>query len=650
MIYIKKILKKVIKVNLISIFVIILIISGIYLYAFLTPTIPLKSNGKFYIYDSSNNLAYQGSNSSEWVNIEDINDNMLNAIVSTEDKNFYNHVGFDYPRIIAAIFKNISKKRVVEGASTISQQYIKNMYLSFDKTWSRKFEEALLTLEMEMHYSKKEILEGYLNTINFGEGNYGVSSASHYYFDKDAKDLNLEEACILAGIPKSPSNYNPVSNYDRSIKRAKLVANNLYKNGYISKNKYKKLFKKDIPIYGKREKNNLTTLMYYQDAVLSELKNIKTIPNSLIKTGGIKIFTEFDLSIQENLEKAINNNMQDDNMQVAGLYIDPSNGAIRALIGGKNYNKSEYNRVTKAKRQVGSTIKPFLYYTALENGLTSSSLFESAPTTFNLKDGKTYSPSNNNNKYANKNITMEAALAYSDNIYAVKTNLFLGEEKLVDTMKNTGLKEKLDPIPSLALGTKEINMLDYATSYNTLASGGYLKKIHLISKIEDMNGNLLYQCNSSSNKVLNSDKVFIINEMMSNSYNSDFIDYNVPTALSIKGSLSKKYAIKTGTTDRDHWIVGFNPDALLMVWTGSDNDKDNSYGYSKITKNIWAEAIEKSLKDKDEHWYEPSKNIIGIPLNPVTGEYNSEKKVMYYFEKGTEPDINIEPSKNRENS
>ena len=612
---------------------------GLYLYAYLSPKVEIKSNGKFYIYDNESSLVYQGSSSSSWVDIEDINENMKNAIISTEDRNFYKHQGFDYGRIMMAIFKNVRNKRVVEGASTISQQYVKNMYLSFDKTWSRKIEEAMLTLGIEVHYSKDEILEGYLNTINFGEGNYGIENASLYYFNKKAKDLSLEEACILAGIPKSPANYNPVANYKSALKRAKMVALSMYKNGYISKRKYKSLFKEKIEIYGEKQKTNLKTLMYYQDAVIKELKEIDNIPDSLIKAGGLKIYTGLDLNIQNNLENAINSNMLDDEEQIASLYVDPNTGEIRALVGGKNYNKSTYNRVTMSKRQVGSTIKPFLYYTALSNGLTSASIFESEPTTFNLGNNKTYSPSNYNDLYANKGITMAAALAYSDNVYAVKTHLFLGEEELINTMKQVGLKEELSPIPSLALGTKEINMLDYSNAYLTLASGGYKKEAHLIKRIEDMDGKLLYEFKPKNKKVLDYKYVYIINEMMTNAYNPTFVDYNSPTAISLKGRLSKKYSIKTGTTASDHWIIGYNKDALLMVWTGTDNNKEITSGYSKITKNIWADTIEESLKDKEDNFYEMPKNVVGVPLNPVTGEYKTDKNAMYYFVKGTEPVI-----------
>lgn len=644
MVKIKKFLKLSLKIFLVLFIAGILAMGSLYLYAFLSPKIEIKTNGKFYIYDDENSLVYQGSSSSEWIGIDDISDHMKNAIISVEDKNFYKHQGFDYLRIIKAMMNNIKSKSLVEGASTISQQYVKNLYLTFDKTWARKIEEALLTLELEVHYSKDEILEGYLNTINFGQGNYGIEDAALYYFNKSAKDLNLKESCFLAAIPKSPGYYNPIYSYELAEKRAKIVADTMVTNGYITEEEREALFDEPLEIYGKRDKNNLVTLMYYQDAVLQELRSISNIPSSVVDLGGLKIYTELDLDSQTILESSVSSNMLSDDTQVAALYVDPKTGGVKALVGGRDYSKSQFNRVTMSKRQVGSTMKPFLYYSALSNGLTMASTFRSEYTTFNMNNDQTYSPSNYGNIYGNKMISMAAALAYSDNVYAVKTHIFLGEENLVETMKTFGLKEELLPIPSLALGTKEINMLDYATAYTTLASGGYKRDIHLIKRVEDMNGNLLYERKNNEELILNYNYVYIINQMMTNAYNAEYIDYTSPTAITLRGRLSKTYAIKTGTTDFDHWTIGYNPDALVMVWTGDDNNKDTK-GYSKVTKNIWGDAIEGILKDKEKTWYEKPDNVVGIPLNPVTGEYvTTGKSSMYYFLKGSEPQIYVSAS------
>ena len=408
-------------------------------------------------------------------------------------------------------------------------------------------------------------------------------------------------------------------------------------NGKITKDRYNSLFKEKIDIYAKNDLNNLQTLMYYQDAVINELKNLDEIPDNLIDSGGLKVYTNLDMNVQTNLENAILSNMKDDEVEVSSIIIEPSTGKILAMTGGKDYKKSQFNRVISSKRQVGSTIKPFLYYTALNNNMTSASTFKSEKTDFVFSGNKTYSPTNYANMYANKDITMAAALAYSDNIYAVKTHLFLGEEKLVDTMKEVGLKEELTAIPSLALGSIEINMLDYANAYNVLANGGYKSDIYFIDRVEDLNGNILYKHKNKRELILNTNYLYILNEMMSNSYNEVFISYNSPTALSIKSKLTKKYAIKSGTTSSDYWMVGYNPDLLTLVWTGNDNNKDVDSVYSRITKNIWADTMESSLKEKASSWYKMPQNVDAVLLDPVSGEYDSSNKTLFYFLRGTEP-------------
>lgn len=623
-------------------FVVLLI--GLYTYAYLSPKLDLKTSGSLYLYDNKNDLVYQGSRSNEWANLKDISDNLKNAVIAVEDKNFYNHHGFDYLRIAKAMLTNIKKKSIVQGASTISQQYIKNLYLDFDKTWKRKAEEAMLTLELEVHYDKDDILEGYLNTINYGQGNMGIVNASSYYFNKKPSELTLEEAIMLAGIPKNPAGYNPVSNYEASLKRAWVVAKSMLNNGYIDEDTYNNLFKEKLEIFGQTKNNNLQMIMYYQEAVLNELSNIKKIPASLINAGGLKIYTTLDLKEQTSLENNILSNKVDDELQVASVIVDPKTGAVKALTGGMNYAKSQYNRALKSKRQVGSTMKPFLYYAALENNMTMSSSFRSEETTFNLASGKTYAPQNAGNIYASKEITMAAALALSDNIYAVKTNLFLGVDKMIDVAKRTGINANLDEVASLPLGTSEINILDYASGYTTFASGGYQKELYFIEKIEDIDGNVLYEHEDKNRLVINPNYTYILNEMMTSTTNDAYVDYTTPTALNIASTLTHKYALKTGSTNTDYWIVGYNPDRLMMMWMGYDNNKEVNGNVRNNAKKIWALTIEESLNSINTTWYETPKNVIAIPLDAVTGKTtnNQNKVALYYYVKGTEPGVNKE--------
>ena len=628
----------------------IVIMVGLYTYAYLSPKLDLKTSGSLYLYDNNNELIYQGSRNNEWANIEDISDYLINATIAVEDKNFYKHNGFDYLRIIKAMYLNIKNGAIVQGASTISQQYIKNLYLDFDQTWERKIEEAFLTLELEVHYEKDEILEGYLNTINYGQGNMGIVNASSYYFNKKPSELTLEEAIMLAGISKNPGAYNPVSDYDACINRAKIVAQAMLNNEYIDEETYNSLFQEKIEIYGQNKTNNLQMIMYYQDAVLDELSNIPEIPESLIDAGGLKIYTTLDMDIQTNMEENILANKVDDEIQVASIIVDPNTGAIKALTGGMNYATSEYNRAIDSKRQVGSTMKPFLYYAALENNMTMSSTFSSEPTTFNLSNGKTYSPSNADDLYANKEITMAAALALSDNIYAVKTNLFLGVDTMIEVAHRTGITAELNEVASLPLGTSEINLIDFATGYTTFATGGYKKDLYFIERIEDLEGNILYEHEEKNTLVLNPNYTYILNEIMNTTSNDAFVDYTTPTALTIASKFTNKYAIKTGSTNTDFWIVGYNKDALVMTWMGYD---DNKYINSKVrtnSKKAWADIIEYVLKDVDTSWYETPKNVVAIPLDAVTGKTtnDSKKAALYYYVKGSEPGVSKEQYVNKE--
>lgn len=630
-------IKNLFKISILLFISTLVIIIGIYVYSYFMPAMSLNSANSYYLYDNKDNIVYQGSNKSAWVSLKEIDPKFLNYIISIEDQHFYHHLGFDIPRILKTLFTNIKSGKILAGASSISQQYVKNLYLTFDQTWERKIEEAFLTIKLETHYSKDEILEGYLNTIYFGEGVYGIKNAANYYFNKEPNDLTDEEAIILAGIPKSPNNYNPISNMEACMKRVNVVKSVLKENGTITDDTYNNLNFDNLNLYGKKSTNNLNTLMYYQDAVMDELSKITSIPEKLINSGGIRIYTNLDLDTQKAMDEEIETKTLDDDNQVAGIVVNPRNGKVVALAGGKNYSKSQYNRVLKSKRQVGSTIKPFLYYAALNSGMTEASTFKSEKTSFVFQENKVYNPTNYGNKYANKDISMALALAYSDNIYAVKTHLFLGENTLVDTLKTCGLKETLAPNPSLALGASEINMLDYATAYTTLASNGYKRELYFINKIEDVDGNVLYIHKNKEEKVLNDDALYILNEMMRNTYNYNYVDYNSPTVIYLNGKLNQKYALKSGTTDNDYWISGYNNNVLSIFWAGNDQNEDTPKAYSKIIKDIWLRSVNAFTEDIiDDEWYSLPKNVIAIPVNPKTGKYDAKSKELFYFIDGTQ--------------
>lgn len=631
--------RKIIKFFIFTILIMITLYVGIYVCARMTPKLSINSANSFFFYDKDNNL-YEGDHTNEWIKLKDISPHLIDATLAIEDKNFYHHQGFDYARILKALYINMTHGKILQGASTITQQYAKNLFLTFDKTVQRKIDEAWLTLRLETHYRKDEILEGYLNTINYG-GIFGIENASHYYFNKSAKNLTLAEATMLAGIPKDPSYYSPISNLKNAKKRQALILDVMVQNKMISKQESEKAKKTELTFHKSSEEENGKMLMYYQDAVLKELKSIKSIPTSFLETGGLKIYTNLDKSAQRKMEESINKNLGDNqDLQVAAVMMNPKTGKIFALTGGRDYSKSQFNRATSSKRQVGSTMKPFLYYAALENGFTPSTTFTSEKTTFMFSENKTYSPTNYGENYPNKEISMAAAITYSDNIYAVKTHLFLGEKTLVDTAKRVGIQTPIDELPSSPLGTKEINIMDMMQGYATFASGGEKIEPYLIEKVTDIDGNVLYKHKEKKENVLNKSLVYVLNEMLSNAYAKEFIDYNYPTCINLSAKLTKKYAIKTGTTNTDHLIFGYNQDVLMGMWTGFDDNKETELIDGSNMKMAWADSVESYLKDKKTPWYDMPNNVVGVLIDPISGKpatTETKKKKMLYYIKGTEP-------------
>ncbi len=609
---------------------------GIYFIASISNKLDITRPNGYYLYDTNNELLNGASG--EWINLDKISNYLIDATISIEDKNFYKHQGFDYLRIVKSLYVNFINKKTLQGASTITQQYAKNLFLTFDKTWERKIKEAWLTIKLESQYSKDDILEGYLNTINYG-GIYGIENASYYYFNKSSSDLTLAEASILAGIPKSPSNYSPILNYDKAKQRQYTVLKSMVTNGYITQNQMDEAYNTNLEFYGYIYNNKLNTLRYFQDAVMDELDTLE-LPSSFLETGGLNIYTTLNLDVQTLVENAINDNFTNDELQVASIVMNPNDGEILALAGGRDYSKSQFNRALYAKRQVGSTLKPFLYYAALENGFTESTTFTSEETTFVFSDDKTYSPANYNKKYGNKDISMAAAISYSENIYAVKTHLFLGEETLVEMLKRVGISSTLEAIPSLALGSEEITLIDMVKAYSTLANNGYKIKPHFIKKIEDSKGNILYESEEYKEQVLNSSLTYIMNEILTSTYNYNFIDYNYPTCYDIANKITKKYAVKTGTTDTDHLIFGYNSNLVVGIWSGYDDNKETAIKDGKQIRFMWADIVENYFKDKEEQWYSIPSNVVGVLVDPISGkiaDQSTKNPTMFYYIKGTEP-------------
>lgn len=634
-------MKKIWKLMIFVLIIGILAVGGVFVYIKTSPKLKINSANNISFYDNSNKLFFQGTESKKWVSLNNISKYIIDATVSCEDKNFYKHHGFDYIRILKAGYVNLTTGKKEQGASTITQQYAKNLFLNFDKTWKRKWDEMWYTIKIENSYSKDQILEGYLNTINYGHGMYGIDAASNFYFGKSAKDLDLAEAAILTGIPKAPSNYSPFIDFKSAKKRQLTVLNLMYENGLISKKEKNDAYNEQLDFIGEKEREDLSVAMYYHDAVLEELKTIDGIPDTFNNIKGLKIYTNLDLEAQKNLEKTVLETIPEDSeIQTSSVMMNPNTGGIIALVGGKDYNESAYNRVIESKRQVGSTMKPYLYYAALENGFTSSSAFTSEATTFTFNNQSDYTPKNYNNTYGNKPISMATAIAYSENIYAVKTHLFLGSDALINVARRVGITSKLQDIPSLPLGTNEISITEMAAGYSAFANLGYKVKPHLIEKVVDMDGNVLYKAKNDKVPVLNSSLVFILNNMLTATYDPSYIDYNYPTAISLNAKLTHKYALKSGTTNSDNWDIGFNKDILCAVWVGYDDNQELSTKEYKYAQNIWYKSVENYENGKKDAWYKIPDNVSAVLVDPISGKPVDDaatKKKLMYFIKGTEP-------------
>ncbi|MDX8345474.1 PBP1A family penicillin-binding protein [Rossellomorea sp. YZS02] len=620
-------------------------IMGVLIYAKVQGPPPLAVPQSTLIYSEDGSVIGE-SNTGEkryWVGLKEISPALIEATISIEDKSFYEHYGFDIKRMAGAALADVKAMSKVQGASTISQQYARNLFLSHDKTWKRKISEALYTIRIEMNYSKKDILEGYLNTIYYGHGAYGVQAASQYYFGKDANQLSVSEAAMLAGIPKAPSYYSPVTHMDNAKKRQELILQSMTEDGFISKEQQAVSKAAQIRITGEHAHEKVETAPYFQDVVKSILRSDLGIEERTIEMGGLKVYTTLNPNHQKVAEKVVKEQISEESdIQLGFVSMNPKNGYVTALVGGRNYEESPFNRAVQAIRQPGSTIKPLLYYSALKQGFTPSTTMKSELTSFTFDNGKKYAPHNYNNKYANGDITLAQAIALSDNVYAVKTHLFIGQDTLPETAKEKfGLTTRVKKYPSSALGTSGARVIDMVNAYSIFANGGYKVKPVFITKVEDWSGNVIYEHESKKEQVLDPDLTYVMTHMLTGIFDPKLNDYSTVTGIQIRKDATRPYAGKSGTTNTDNWMIGYSPQLTAGVWTGYDREKEISLVDDKYyAKKIWVHFMEEALKDEPVKNFKPTKGVVGVAVNPHNGLLATEDcpvQRFTYFVKGTEP-------------
>jgi 1A family penicillin-binding protein len=581
--------------------------------------------------------SFHGANNQnrQIVSLKDIAPSLIQATLAIEDHRFYEHWGFDPRGMARAVITDVKSMSKEQGASTITQQLARNLYLTHDRTWSRKIKEAMYAMQMEMQLSKDQILEQYLNQIYYGHAAYGIEAASQMYLGKSAKELNLAESALLAGIPKGPKYYSPYLDMKNAKDRQKNILDAMVKSKYISQMDADHAFHAELNTIPKKEEQSVEA-PYFRDYVKALAIEKLGINDTAFDAGGIKIYTTLDLSAQRIAEKVISGQMnKNDELQVALIAIDPRNGYIKAMVGGKDYSSNQFNRVFATTRQPGSSFKPFVYLTALANQFTVLSHYKSEPTEFTYDDGKkTYTPSNFGDQYEKKDIGMRKAIAKSDNIYAVHTIIDVGADKVIEMARKMGITSPLKPLPSLALGTFPVSPYEMAGAFGVIANQGVKVEPTAIIRIEDSRGHVLYEANSQRQQVIEASYTYVLTNLMQSVFEQG------GTGFRVADIMKRPVAGKTGTTDTDSWMVGFTPEISTAVWVGYDRDRSITPIDARKAAPIFAKFTEETLAAVPPKLFQVPDHVVNVYIDPASGKLANDacpNSQLESFIAGTEP-------------
>lgn len=563
------------------------------------------------------------------------------AFLAVEDHRFYQHRGINLGRIGKALINNLIHQRLEQGASTITQQLVKNAYLDQKRTLIRKLKELFYTVKVELHLSKDQILENYLNRIYFGHGAYGIKIAAVTYFGKELGDLNQAEMALLAGLPKGPAYYSPYNHIDAAGKRLQQVLRRMVDCNYITEAEFLEYSRQQLHLPGLQSREQKAP--YFLDLLQAELGQIFPKTQGLIYTGGLRIESTLDIKLQNLAEKALLKGLPkllyDSNglvqPQGALIAIDPRNGYIKALVGGTDYSKSKFNRAVQAKRQPGSSFKPILYAAALSGKYTLASMIDVTPQSYNLGT-EVYQPLDGQSTAEKGLLSLRDALACSSNVVAVKLLHQLGFEPVLDMAKRLGISSTLPQQLSLALGSGEVTPLELTKAYIPLANGGIQIQPTTIRRIFDHKGRLLYHTSSVQSRVLNPGVAYLVTQALTGVFEEG------GTAANIRGLIHRPAAGKTGTTEdnRDAWFIGYTPDLLVSVFVGCDRNECPLPGSgNRIAAPIWANFVRKALADKPKLDFVIPNEIVKVLICKETGAKATAfcGQIQEYFLAGTEP-------------
>lgn len=610
-----------------SVFVVLTVLIAIYTYAYFDK-LPLDSRQEsITMYDINGDVMYESNlkKNNDWIDINEIPSFIQDAFTSVEDKRFYYHAGFDPIRITKALATNFIRGDIVQGGSTITQQYAKNLFLTNEQTVTRKVEEFFYATRLEMQYSKADILEGYLNTLYYGHGVYGIKAAADYFYGKNLADLSVGETAMLIGIPNGPSLYSPFLHPDYAKQRQALILSILLDSEVIDEASYEVAKNEPLQLAEPDQKKTIGNDEYYIESVIAELKAMKGIDMN----DGLQVYTNYDPDVQAVLQEAIHSVMgTEDELECSAIVTQPFSGNILAIAGGKDYTISQYNRAVYSQRQVASTIKPLLYYTALQQGFTPSTSFTSQPTNFQIGDDEEpYAPQNYDNKYPYRDISMINAIAMSDNIYAVKTHMFLGTQTLHNALLDFCIKQAIQT-PSEALGTVNMSILELSRIYNTFASEGLYTNPSFIQRITS-NDEDVYVQSTQPKRLLDRDTTLVLNQALTATYDLNNKTYAYPTMAGY--SPTTEVGVKSGTSDWDSWAIGFNPQYTVGVWTGFDDNRDLTKEYYTLSKTIFKKTFNGLYPDQEGPWYQPSDAIEEHMVDPISGQSSSNGSLYWYL-------------------
>ncbi|MBI5016623.1 MAG: PBP1A family penicillin-binding protein [Deltaproteobacteria bacterium] len=566
-----------------------------------------------------------------WVSIDRIPPFLQKAVVAVEDSRFFEHSGIDVRGIARALVTDVVKGRLAEGGSTITQQLVKTKYLSGEKTIDRKLEEARMAIELEKKYSKKQILEMYLNEIYYGNGAWGIARAARVYFDKNPEELTDAECSLLAGVPKAPSNYNPLGNPAKVTNRRDVVLKRMLDLGMITSRQQKDL-RAHPPSVMQPEKAS---------EYLAHIRNklVEQYGPAIMEQGGLEVTAALDLNLQMLAEKTLQEGVKriSPELQGALFCLDPVTGDVLAAVGGVDSAKRSYDRAYSARRQPGSAIKPFIYAAALEKGFTPSSILDDTPAAYSLGNGKSWTPLNYGGKSYGE-ISLRQALAYSDNVITVKLLEAIGVPHLVDFAGRMGLSLHARNGLSLALGTEEVSLNDLVMAYTPFAAAGSRAEARTILRIRDRKRLTWTDHPPVVVSVLSPDIAFVTTQML-----KDVLRYGTAKNLK-KFSEERPSAGKTGTTDdaRDAWFVGYTPQLVTGVWVGYDTPRPGGKAFTggAVAAPIWERFMRVALAARPAVDFPKPETVVTVSIDPATGGLATtdcpERREEFYLP-GTEP-------------